>query len=333
MILQNKSVRISQIAIGCVACMVGLSGCIAGPESTQPGSNSDSHLALSASVSNPGAASKSCQKPPARQCDAGFLPLDSDACVRRLVTEPWNVFDPSLWRGDGDQTVSNGNFTAAEGTESAAADWLAGSDGALSANHVFRFTNQLVMDETVALDTSIRKGLFFLSGDSNASYLNYIFVSIQYSRAQGRVLLESFGASNGLLFDNVVEAPWNPAPHAPLSLQMDAAPGFYRVLLDGMMADSIPLILPLTGITVAEVGVQSGEVDRFGLIDSTTIDMVMPLPPATTPGHKGRPCLRNCRRHAGDAAHRKDWQRKAEARLHTCPRPTRGEETLSHFGA
>ncbi|MBW8886445.1 MAG: hypothetical protein JF616_01705 [Fibrobacteres bacterium] len=298
------------MAICGLACMAVLPGCIAGPEAVQSGTDSDNHLALSASISNPGPASKSCPKTSLRQCEDGFLPLEADACVRRLVSEPWDAFDAGLWRGDGDQRVVNGNFTAAEGAESATADWLAGKEGALSDTRTLRFSNQLAMDESVAFDSSLREGLFFLSGDSDASFSNYLFVSIQYSRAQRRVLLESFGASDGVEFDNVVEAPWNPAPRAPLSLQTEAAPGFYRVLLDGMLADSIPVSKPLACITVAEVGVQSGEFGRFGLIDNTTIEMVMPLA-AAAPGHKGRPGLRNCRRHHGDAIHRKDWRRKA----------------------
>jgi hypothetical protein len=312
--------------------MLGLPGCISGPESLQSGSDSDNHLALSASVSNPGTASKSCPKPPLRQCEDGFLPLETDACVRRLLTEPWDAFDAGLWRGDGDQMVANGSFTALAGTESAAADWLPGTEGTLSSVRMFRFSNDLVMDGSVPFDSSLREGLFFLSGDSAESFRNYLFVAVQYSLAQSRVILESFGASNGVLFDNVVEAPWNPAPHQPLSLRMEAAPSYYRIMLNGMVADSISLVRPLAGITVAEVGVQSGEAGQFGLIDQTTIDVVMPLSAATTPGRRDGPCLRNCKRHHGNAANRKEWKRKADAQLHACLRPTVGTKALSHFG-
>ena len=307
---QYRVLRISRIAIGVAACMAGLSGCILAPESARPGSDPDGQLALGASISNPGSASKACPKPPSRTCEDGFLPLDADACSRRLITEPWDGFDASLWHGDGDQAISNGKFTAREGAESATADWLAGAEGALSDSRILRFSNQLAMDEGMAFDSSLREGLFFLSGDADGSYSNYLFVSIQYSRAQRRVLLESFGASDGVEFDKVVEAPWNPAPRASLSLEMEAAPGFYRVILDGMLADSIPLTRPLASVTIAEVGVQSGESGRFGLIDSTTIEMIMPLATVPIPGHRGRPGLRNCHRHAGDAIHRKDWKRK-----------------------
>src|SRR5690606_8006647 len=176
--------------------------------------------------------------------------------TRSLLTETWDRFDSALWDGDGDQRVADGLFTAIGGAESAAAGWAPGEDGALGDGRVLRFSNELVSAREVTAAPSEREALFFLSGDDDGSYSNYLFVFLRYSVSSGTLFLDSFGAAGGVEFDQSVVLPWTPPSDSRLVLDVEIDANAYRILLDGEAVDEITLSRALNRVTLFEVGVQ-----------------------------------------------------------------------------
>lgn len=248
---------------------------------------------------------------------------------RILLAEAWDAFDESIWTGDGDQLIAGGLFTALDGAGSAAADWSPGDDGMLGGRRRLRFANELAADG--AEGSAWRQALFFISGDADESYRNYLFVYVRYSRTEGAITLESFGASGGVDFDQLVDLPWSAAADAPMKLEVEVEADRYRMLVDGRIADSVALVEALARVAVFEVGVQSGPEGEAGQIERTTVSLETPRA-GGFPGFPDRPGFVRChRRHVGPAE-RHARARHFRERLSHCAHPSSGLKALARGG-
>lgn len=332
---QIRNIPYLVIGVGLTACILGLSGCILGAEGPETDGTGISSSALIAPVAarqsqgNP--APGICRKRhPHHGCRPPVDP-GGGSDTRVLLTETWDVFDGAIWGGDGDQWVADGLFSALEGAESATADWMPGEDGALGAGRVLRFSNELVSEREPSGTPPEREALFFLSGDEDASFQNYLFVSLRYSALAGTVSLASFGASGGVEFDHGVDLTWIPSSDLRLVLDVEIDANAYRILLDGEPVDEIALSRTLNRVTLFEVGVQSGPEGDLGLIDQTSVSLDTPRAPGGTGCRKGGFVHPHGRHRPAHAGHWRARAKIAKAKLEHCAHPSRGLKALARI--
>lgn len=330
-----RDARKLAMGIGTAGGMLGLGGCIMGadrPEKDQTEVSASAMVAPAAArMGNANPGSRYGWHWPLRQACRPPEHGGGGSVTRVLFTENWDLFDGGLWSGDGDQWVADGLFSAGEGAESATADWLPGEAGVIDGSRTLRFSNELVSARNGTDATSAREALFFISGDTDDAFANYLFVSIRYSAAGGTVSLESYGASGGIEFDQSVDLPWAPQADPRLKLEVEIATNAYRILLDGEAVDDIALGTALNRVRLFEVGVQSGPEGMLGLIDRTTISLDSALGSGGTGCRKGGFGIPyNCHQPA-KGGHWRARAKMAKAKLAHCAKPSRGMQALARI--
>ena len=187
-----------------------------------------------------------------------------------LLVEPWDVFDPAKWLGDGDQVVSGGFFSAREGARSAFADWTNPCPIPLGTTGGIRFSNrvQLVSPQEEAYNRS--GALFLINGANDGTFDNFTFLHVGYTARPSKVFVELFGSSGGEDFDQLVETQLAFRTSLLFNLDLWITRDSYEVSVDGETVDTVALNKPLAGVGMFEVGVEQ-LVGLSGFIDRTSI--------------------------------------------------------------
>lgn len=248
---------------------------------------------------------------------------------RPLLSEPWDTFDTSIWSGDGDQWVSGGYFQAAPGASSAAADWIQPYPVPVDGQSPVVFRNRIRFSSTMENDFAESGALFFLSGDDDGTFQNYVFMNVGYTLAPSHVFVELFGSSGGVDFDQFEETalPFSPDQAFDVTLSID--PNAYRVSAGGQAVDTVDLGTALTSIKAFEVGVQDQLGGLRGAIDRTTISKVcvggVPEPPRDHPSCKGLQLMRT----GPHCMNRLRLILAAKLAILLCPHPSLGLRALA----
>ena len=188
-----------------------------------------------------------------------------------LVSEPWNTFNASLWKGDGDQVVSGGYFRARLLAFSAFAEWINPAPVTLEANseihfdQTFRFTYPLVQ-------VMAQSGALYYVSKDKEGFTDYAFINVGYSElGSNRLFVEIFGADGGIGFDQYVVTDIPAAPDKTFKVDLRITQNSYSVAVDGVVVNTVNLVTPLPQIDLFTVGVQRNVVGLEGAIDATYI--------------------------------------------------------------
>jgi hypothetical protein len=255
----------------------------------------------------------------------------SCSVLSTLVSEPWNAFDSVLWRGDGDQVVQDGFFSAREDANSAAADYISPCPVPVESNSAVRFTNRLKLVSPNAADYAQSGALFFVNADNDGSFRNYVFINVGYTTAPGKVFVELFGSNNGVDFDQFEETSLPYAASQIFNVDLWIQPNAFQVAVGEEIIDTVQLASPIEGVGLFEVGVQQNGGGLRGLVDMTTISKVCQKEKETI--HRCRPHSRHRgmirERMSRKCLNRNAYIRMAKERIKHCAKPSVGLRLLA----
>lgn len=263
------------------------------------------------------------------KCDPRDVDRPSCAVQRTLINEPWNSFDSTLWKGDGDQAVGGGLFFARDGASSAAADWISPCPVTVESTTALRFSNRLHLNSSMQNDFAESGALFLVNADNDgATFDNYIFVNVGYTMQPSKVFVELFGSNGGVDFDQYEETSLPYSPSQVFSVDLNIMPRAYNIAVGGELIDTVNLAVPIASLALFEVGVQQNSGGLRGLIDQTTLSK---LCQAET--------IHKCRRHSwGKSDHKKrlspkchtrnSYIRLAKEQIKHCAHPSAGLRIL-----
>jgi len=205
-------------------------------------------------------------------------PLDverpSCAVQRTLINEPWNSFDSTIWKGDGDQAVEGGLFFARDGASSAAADWISPCPVTVESTTALRFSNRLHLNSDTQNDFAESGALFLVNADNDGTFSNYVFVNVGYTMQPSKVFVELFGSNGGADFDQFEESSLNYSPSLIFSVDLNIMPNAYNIAVGGEVLDTVRLSAPIASVGLLEVGVQQNVGGLRGLIDQTLLTKI-----------------------------------------------------------
>lgn len=268
---------------------------------------------------------------PISMCEPRDVERPSCSVLKTLVSEPWNVFDTTVWRGDGFQVVEGGLFHAQDGAFSAAADYISPCPIPVESTSAVRFTNRLQLNSQDPAAFAESGALFFVNSDIDGSFNNYVFINVGYTMAPSKVYVELFGSNNGLDFDQFEETSLAFSPSQIFNVDLLILPDAYQIAVGEEVIDTVRLTTPVSGVGFFEVGVQQSEGGLRGLIDMTTISKIC----------QKEVDLR-CRKHSlhRDKAkerlgkkclNRNSYIRQAKERIKHCDHPSMGMRVLARM--
>ncbi|HKP97914.1 MAG TPA: hypothetical protein VJ385_19415 [Fibrobacteria bacterium] len=268
---------------------------------------------------------------PTSQCEPRDVDRPSCSVLKTLVSDPWNVFDSTLWRGDGDQMVGGGFFFAREGAGSAAADYISPCPVPVESSSAVRFTNRLQLVSPDQANYAESGALFFVNADNDGSFNNYVFINVGYTTAPGKVYVELFGSNNGVDFDQFEETSLAYSPSQIFNVDLWIQPNSYQIAVGEEIIDTVRLATPIQGIGLFEVGVQQAEGGLRGSIDMTTIAKMCQKEKASIHRCRGHSMHRNMRkeRMGKKCRNRNSYIRLAKERIKHCERPSMGLRMLA----
>ena len=241
-----------------------------------------------------------------------------------LFVEEWDVFDESIWKGDGDQTVADGAFLSRFSSGSAAADFISPQPFDIPAGGMIRFGNLLEFATDANNHFKASGGLFMVNADGDGDFKNYAFVNVGYTSNSAMVFVEIFGSDNGRDFDQLQEIAVSELNGPQVQVDLQVRAGGYRVEIDGVAIDSVALTDTLTSLGLFEVCVMGAKVH------STSITGICPRVVESRPRHHprfrhGRDMPQFVRRHPG----RNAFIRMAREKIKTEKHPSLGMRCLA----
>jgi hypothetical protein len=261
-------------------------------------------------------------------------PRDTErpACAiqQNLITEPWNNFDSTLWRGDDQQVVEGGLFFAKEGAFSAAADWISPCPVPVDTSTSILFSNRLGLNSPAQNEFAESGALFFINAGPDGSFDNYVFVNVGYTMSPSKIFVELFGSDGGVDFDQYEETniPFSTSQFLNVDLWINS--NSYQIALGQDMIDTVTLASRLTSIGLFESGVQQNSGGLRGLIDMTTISKIC------LAENKAQRCKRHSvhrgqkRQRLGSKCRtRNGYVKLAKERIKYCAHPSRSMQVLS----
>jgi hypothetical protein len=199
------------------------------------------------------------------QCVSGCPFSDS------LLQETWDVFNPSLWDGDGDQMVTGGYFAAQPLAGSAFADYRNPMPIALEANAILHFNQTFRLTYPLVQLFTQSAAVYMVNRDRDGTYENYAVVDIGYTGGLtgNRLYVEIFGADGGVGFDQFVITEVPASPDQTLNIDLRITRTAYSVAVNGTVVNTVNLATPLDLIDLVQVGVQRNLIGLEGRIDGT----------------------------------------------------------------
>ncbi len=259
--------------------------------------------------------------------------VDRPSCSvqKTLLSETWDNFDSTMWRGDGSQVVENGFFHAQDGSASATADYIVPCPIPVESTSAVRFTNRLQLTSPDQAAYAQSGALFFVNADNDNSFNNYVFINVGYTMAPSKVFVELFGSDNGQDFDQFEETSLAFTPSQLFNVDLWIQPNSYQIAVGEQIIDTVRLAAPIPGVSLFEVGVQQNESGLRGLVDMTTIAKIC---------EKEKEAVHHCRAHSIHRNMRKErmgktcrnrnsYIRLAKERIKHCAHPSQAMRVLS----
>lgn len=247
-----------------------------------------------------------------------------------VINETWDIFDTSLWVGDGDQVVENGRFFAREGANSAAADYITPCPVTIESTTAVRFSNRLQLTSPSQNNFAESGALFMVNADNDGSFRNFVFVNVGYTMAPSKVFVELFGSNNGVEFDQFEETSLNYSPSQLFAVDLWIRNNAYQVGVAGEMIDTVALSSKLPSVSLFEVGVQQNAGGLKGLVDLTSIDKLCPK--VNTHQCRKKSSFKGKRWHkrvSEKCRTRNDYIRLAREKMKRCAKPSAGIRCLA----
>lgn len=196
----------------------------------------------------------------------------SCAIQQNLISEPWDTFDSTKWRGDGNQAIENGFYYARSGAFSSAADWISPCPVPVDTNTVLRFSNRLQLVSPAQNEFAESGALFLINAGAEGTYDNYVFVNVGYTMSPSKVFVELFGSDGGTDFDQYEETNIPYSTSQIFNVDLWILPNAYHIAVGDMMIDTVALASTVASVGLFETGVQQNGAGLRGLIDMTTIE-------------------------------------------------------------
>lgn len=254
------------------------------------------------------------------------------SCViqQDLVSEPWNSFDSTVWRGSGDQAVEGGLFFARSGSFSAFADWISPCPVTVDSTTALRFSNRLQLISPVQNQFAESGALFLVNSGAEGEYDKYVFVNVGYTMSPSKVFVELFGSDGGTDF-NLYEETNIPFSTSQLfNVDLWVLPNAYHIAVGDQMIDTVSLGTTLSSVSLFETGVQQNGAGLRGLIDMTTISKLCRTVNEAQALKRHSPHrMRKKERLGTRCMTRNKYVRMAKERIKHCANPSMGMRILS----
>ena len=254
------------------------------------------------------------------------------ACViqENLVSESWNLFDSTVWRGDGDQAIENGFFYARSGATSSAADWISPCPVPVDTMTALRFSNRLKLVSPTQNEFAESGALFLVNAGAEGAYDKYVFVNVGYTMSPSKVFVELFGSDGGTDFDQYEETNIPFSTSQLFNVDLWILPNAYHIAVGDMMIDTVNLASPVASVGLFETGVQQNGAGLRGLIDMTTISkLCRTVNQAQQLKRHSMHRERKKARLGTRCLTRNKYVRLAKERIKHCAKPTRGMQILA----
>ncbi len=204
-----------------------------------------------------------------------------------ILSEPWNLFDVTRWRGDGDMEVSGGFFHAISSASSTAADFISPLPLAIPSQGAILFSNRIRLVNEVGGSDLESGALIMVNVDTGGVFNNYAFVNFGYTAARNMVFVELFGSYQGQEFDQIKEISIPTPAYEFYDLNLWVRPNGYQVGFGEDVFDSVRVSQPLTSLQLFEVGVYGSRIDStsIAVLDSKVGEGEWPKPHPVKCGH------------------------------------------------
>jgi hypothetical protein len=188
-------------------------------------------------------------------------------CLKKktLLNEPWNVFDETVWAGDGDQEVSGGFFQGNALTNASAADFIPEQPVAIPVNGSVVFSNRVHLVDRDGEPNLETGAILMVNSDTDGTFQNYVFLNFGFARNPNMVFVELFGSDNGREFDQIKELTLADPQRPIVDLDLWIRKNQYLVGVAGEVLDSVALGQPLDSLGLFEVGVYGSRIDSTSI--------------------------------------------------------------------
>lgn len=187
---------------------------------------------------------------------------DSSFGNQTLLSETWDIFSESRWKGDGDQSVSGGFFHGITSATATAADYVPPAPIVIPSQGAILFSNRVSLTNENGVVDLESGALFLVNADTGGLFNNYVFVSFGYIATSRMVFVELFGSNQGQEFMQIKEMNI-PNPANPIfDLNLWVRPNSYQVGFGEEVIDSVHLSHALTSLNLFEVGVNGSRIDQ-----------------------------------------------------------------------
>lgn len=208
---------------------------------------------------------------PRSDCEPRDLVPPACAVNQVLLNEPWDFLDPLKWSGDGEGEVSGGVYFARDGSRSSIAGWINPCPLRIDSSVSVRLSNRVQLSLPEENDFAESGAVFFVAGNDPDAFEDYAFLTVGYTTQPSRVFVEVFGSDGGRDFDQFTETSLDYSPSLLFNLDLWVDRGSYRVAVGGEAVDTVPLLKPLSSLSLVEVGVQQNSGGLRGLLDHTSV--------------------------------------------------------------